>query len=251
MPLSSCSLRPLGIATEYGLFVIGDLSGLQACNNHVAVGGNAQFYSDFDDIEGDLIVGGSLSAGSGDIDGKLIVGNLNNAVDFEVRNGVQFGNPIDFNKEKIHFQYLSNAYGRYVTTGTTHSLTGIVTFSGEHPRLNVFSINAALLSSASYIKILAPNNSTVLINVVGSSVTINSDVTMAVIGVSTRNVLWNMPSTTSIKISVSTFRGSILSPNASVEYKYGWMKGSIIANNMIGTDTQFEYKFSGCLPTVS
>jgi choice-of-anchor A domain-containing protein len=248
MPTATCSSQPLGAASTYNLFIFGDLSGLHDSQGNVAVGGNVDFRSAGVGIKGNLIVGGNLYANSGQVGGKLTIGGSNNAGKlFTVLGGVVTGKPIDFAAEKARLQMLSQTYATYATTCTTSNWYGEIRFTGTLSGLNVFSVDSNMLSKANGIKITVPYGATVLINVTGSYVTMQN-FAIWVNGTHRNNVLWNMPSAHSLYMSSISIQGSILAPNAAVNFSNGNFEGTIVGHSWIGNGEGHNCLFTGCLP---
>jgi choice-of-anchor A domain-containing protein len=247
----ACSSQPLGLASNYNMFIFGNATGLHDSLGNVAIGGNANFTNAGVGITGNLIVGGNLSATSGQVGGSLTVGGQNNAGgSFNALGGVNSGSPINFAAEKARLQQQSATYAGYPATGSTNSSYGTVTMSGNQPGLNVFTIDASMLGSANGININVPSGATVLINVTGSNVTMQN-FQISVNGTSRNNVMWNMPNASSLTMSGISIQGSILAPNAAVNFSNGNFEGTLVANSWTGNGEGHNYLFTGCVPPVS
>jgi choice-of-anchor A domain-containing protein len=232
------------------MFITGDLSGLHDSQGSVAVGGNADFRSSGFSIKGNLVVHGDLYANSGKIGGKLTIGGTKYAGNsLTIIGGVIHGKPIDFAKEKARLQLLSKTYGSYAATGTTSNYYGEIRLDGSKSGLNVFHVDAHILGTANGVKITVPHGATVLINVTGSSVTMQN-FAIWVNGTPRTNVLWNMPSAHSLHMNGISIQGSILAPNAAINFSNGNFEGTVVGHSWVGSGEGHDCIFTGCLPLV-
>jgi choice-of-anchor A domain-containing protein len=251
MPTATCSMQPLGAATLYSLFISGDVVGFSHSDGSVAIGGNANFTSAGVSINGNLIVNGNLFAVSGEVGGKLTIGGSNNAgPSFGALGGIVTGKPIDFIKEKARFQLLSQTYATYAVTGITTYTNGEIMLTCGKSGLTVFTVDATKLSTATAFKITVPYGSTVLINVVGSARISMQNFVITVNNTPRNNVLWNFPSAHTLFLRNINIQGSILAPNAEINYSSGNFEGTIVGNSWIGNGKGHDCAFAGCLPIV-
>ncbi len=130
---------------------------------------------------------------------------------------------------------------------------GVLNLIGTDPTLNVFNVPAAQWSGTNLIRnIDAPAGSTVLINVIGPSVTINGGA-MLLAGVSRENVLLNFPQATAIASTDFDYEASVLAPLASAVFDGGILTGNGIFGGNVTQDGGFEFHnftFLGDLPDV-
>jgi choice-of-anchor A domain-containing protein len=251
MPTPECSSLPLGAASLYSLFIFTHISGLRINQGNVAVGGNANLKNADVRIAGNLVVNGNLFTASGQVGGKVTIGGTNNIVpSFLVLGGVASGRPIDIIKEKPRLQVLSQTYATYILNGITSYADNdeIILTCNDSNGLSVFNVNGTRLSSTKAFTINVPIGSTVLINVDGTSYISISNFIITVNNTSPTKVLWNMPAVNNLHISTIDMQGSILAPNAVINYSNGSFVGTIIGNSWTGNGEGLASSFNGCIP---
>ncbi|MFC8508350.1 choice-of-anchor A family protein [Streptomyces sp. NPDC057411] len=231
-----------------------------------------------------LVVGGTLYANQVVLDkGTGIAGKV---VDRSTK-GSGFGvdgdkvkegpSPIDFGREFGSLRALSAGWASVDPNGTVASDQGAqgLFLTGTDKKLNVFAVNAADLEKARAITLKVPAGSSTLVNVLGASYDMNTSATYGVYyqGESGAPViddydlasdefrqirsrlLWNFPGAKSVKKNYTSWPGTLLAPNATVEMGGkgvgpGHVNGSVIAENLItvpGAETH-QMNFTGCLP---
>mgnify|MGYP002780303786 FL=1 len=135
--------------------------------------------------------------------------------------------------------------------GTQFFGGGVLNLIGTDPTLNVFNVPAAQWSGTNLIRnIDAPAGSTVLINVIGPSVTINGGA-MRLAGVTRENVLINFPQATAIASTDFDYEASVLAPLASAVFDGGILTGNGIFGGNVTQGGGFEFHnftFLGDLP---
>lgn len=248
----------LGVATDYNLFVLYDAEQPSSdTEGRVAVGRNASFAN--------YSIGDKLSANSGDV---LVVGNDLDYTSGAIYNGdVAYGNstnldssytavsitggtlrndyPVDFSAAEAYFQGLSSTLFGYAVNGTTTFEWSGLTLTGTDPYLNVFDVDAADLTAATYVTISVPNGAVVLVNVDGNNVNWSGGLTVN--GTSIGNVLYNF-NATDITISGIDVRGSILAPYAHVNFVTGVQNGQMICKSLEGMGQFNNTQFIGNIP---
>ena len=251
MQFAATCVSPLGAASNYNMFLFGNLTGLRDSLGNVAVGGNVDLTSSGDSsIHGHLVVSGNLSAGNGQVNGSLTIGGNNNAGgNFNILGGVTKGTPINFAAAKTSFVSQSTALAANAASGSTTLSGSSLTFSGGNAGQNVFTVSANQLAAASSVQINAPAGATVVINVVGGAAVTFSNKGVSLSGVTHNQVLWNMPNVPSLNMSGVSFQGSILAPNTNVVMNNGNFEGTLIAQSYAGNGEGHNFPFSGCLTT--
>ncbi|MDE3104988.1 MAG: choice-of-anchor A family protein [Acidobacteriota bacterium] len=145
---------------------------------------------------------------------------------------------------------------------TSNGVTGAPTPSGGNPSwlvlqgnsatLNVFTITAAQFADTNHpIDIEAPTGSTVLINVLGSNLTLGTGiyyngVQYAGDSTNTQDILFNFASATNVAINAQ-FSASLLAPFAVLTGN-GQMDGNFIAAQIGQTGEVHNIEFDGNLP---
>ncbi|MEU2430655.1 choice-of-anchor A family protein [Streptomyces sp. NPDC007861] len=226
--------------------------------NQVVIGQGSGVYGKLD--------GSSAADGSFSVDGKHTQG----------------ASPVDFGKEFATLRTLSAGWGATESNGTVGRPEGSrsLLLTGEDGTLNVFAVNAADLQQAAEINIKVPAGSSTLVNVLGTSYDMNSAPTYGVNLWDTQagsfvqddyaagspafkdartKLLWNFPQAASVVKNYTSWPGTILAPNATVELGRkgpageigpGHVNGSVVARELVsvpGAETH-QMGFTGCLP---
>ena len=270
MPVSpdACSEQPLGMASEYNLFLLTDLyRSYTDAQGRVAVGRNAvlsgfgvgiQMPNSYGNRD-DLIVGGNLTFNNGQVHRGSIAygGSAAISQNVGIPNGsVQRAQVIAFDQARAELRLLSTQLSQLATNGTVSFRSGILTLTGSHPERNVFSVSGADLSAANTLYIYIPVGATAVINVNGSAVNfqymgmfINDENGDGALGLD--RVLFNFYQASSLNVNGMTVNGSILAPLAAVNFSNGHINGTFIADSMSnGYGEANYYPFTGCLPAL-
>jgi choice-of-anchor A domain-containing protein len=264
-------------AADFNLFVLGDMKVRSSdTEGRVAVGGNAS-------LDGytiglmtptgtDLVVGGSLYATGGttfgDVRAASLVGNTGTPADPSWSHGaITVGAPtVDFAAEGTRLVALSNYLDTYANTGTVDQVCWgspgsncyQLTFNATQAGLNVFDIDASILSDTNTITINLGAGSSILVNVSGTSLQLDGG--MSVNGGNASQVLFNLKDATSFKNGNFGMMGSVLAPNAAVVGGGGQLNGQLIVKSFTG-DSWYQFaqgntqinnvKFAGDLLTLT
>jgi choice-of-anchor A domain-containing protein len=242
-----------------------------------------------------MVVGGDTTLSNGKVYGDATFGGnqaIASNVGFEIldtnnqvirQGNITQGKPIDFAAAGQHLRTLSaslNAQAQAVTTtkevreewgnrfttiigNNTKTLfeqygtSLLTTMEGSDSKLNIFNISADELANTKYFNILAPEDSTVLINVTGEVVSMsgfgfffngedcnNSNVHMGCRG-KAQNVLFNFSEAKSLDLNSISIMGSVLAPNADVKFNNGHINGNLIAGSLSGNGQSNLHLFKG------
>jgi len=279
---SSCSAAPLGLASPFNVFILGDLS--QATSDTeggVAVGGNATFknYSIGANVTASnptglpvtgglpdvLIAAHNLTAtGGGWRNGNAVYGGtaMVSGLNAGVPQPIQASSLVDFGAAGPALLNLSASYaalpqaagewnstaGGYINLGAGGSTAG----------LYVFTVPGETLATASHIDITAPAGSTVIVNVPGTHSQLYNAGVFLHGGVDADHVLFNFPQATVLTFAGAGVQGSVLAPRATVYFYNGVMNGTLVAAAMPLPDAVAQGKetsgqennhpFTGCVP---
>lgn len=249
----------LGIASDFNLFVLYDLSQPSSdTEGRVAVGRSANLtgYSVGDKLPNSfgtvdmLIVGQNLNYGIGRVyNGNVVYGNSSNLPKYSVsveEGTVRKDSVIDFDAARSYLQNLSLELAAYPVNGTTTFEWNEVALTGTDPFLNVFRVDGANLNVANSFTINVPNGAAVLVNFVGNDLRWSGG--LDITGTDKANVLYNFYQTTKLKIQGIDVRGSILAPFADVNFVTGQQNGQMIAKNLTGQGQFNNTKFVGNIP---
>ena len=245
---SDDSFIHLGSARDFNLFLFGDLSQPSSdTEGAVAVGGNANLanYSIGDKLSSnprryDLIVAGDLIFKSGAVSrGSALVGGKASLGTVSFEGELVHGTPsIDFKLTRELIMNESRRLGGLPTTSATHFESwgqprGGLDLSGDNQTLNVFSISSEDLSRSYSLIINVPAASKVVVNISGSNVAIkNMDIRLN--GTTRNKVLFNFLNCTQLHVSGVSIEGSILAPNAHIDFQSGVVRGQVIAESLKG-----------------
>jgi choice-of-anchor A domain-containing protein len=105
---------------------------------------------------------------------------------------------------------------------------------GTDPKLNVFELDGSTFETTRYFSISAPATSVVLVNILGTSAKFQNFSTNFSGGIDQTGVLYNFPDATSIYSRNFGFWGTILAPNAHVDFSWGSFDGGLYAKSMTG-----------------
>ena len=127
--------------------------------------------------------------------------------------------------------------------------------TGTSSTLNVFNVKGSDLSSGNGLYISTPSGSTVVINVDGSSVSLqNMGISLGaanqVATTSKDKILFNFTQASSLNINSIGVTGSNLAPYASVSFSNGSLDGTLIAQSVCGSGTYKINSFTGTIAAV-
>ena len=226
----------------------------------LAVGGNATF-EDYligskltpDPQRVDLLVGKNLVFTRGEVrSGATVYGGTATVEDVVFFGGTyQLPDFFSFDRAAQWGRTLSWSTAGYPANGTVE-ISGagpkfLLSLTGTQRHVNVFQLQAADIANAFEIKITAPVGSTVIVNILGSSVSMSTQAFTAV-GVTAKNILLNMVNATTLNIEAIGVLGSILAPYADVTFNNAAIDGYVVVRSMSGTGEFHWVPFEGCIP---
>lgn len=230
----------VGAAENFGIFVLADGTfRYSQIDGPVAIGGNATLEGlgvNTTNVDGDgLVVGGNLSYQGGQVvHGQAAVGgtvNLTNGA--TIVEGVRQDAPIDFDAAALALVEQSETWNAHATTGNWQNQWGALTLTGTDSELNVFRLSVADLVGVWGITINVPGGAAAVINVAGTSVTLqNANITLS--GIDKTQLVWNFFEATSLTVQGMTMRGTIFAPHAYVQFPNGELQGQLIAQSVNG-----------------
>jgi choice-of-anchor A domain-containing protein len=181
-----------------------------------------------------VVVQGALRATNGTIRGDVARGATAPQFQSVTLTGVQRTDvPLAFGELEQRLGAMSQALSGFATTGTAQLTSTQLTFAGTHPSLNVFTLEASTLSQARSIVFSTPTGSASLVNVRGTSVTIQN--TQISLGSTPRSsTLWNLPQATRFELASVSFQGSALAPLADAIVNNGNFEGTLVARSVRG-----------------
>ncbi|MEQ9000247.1 MAG: choice-of-anchor A family protein [Coleofasciculus sp. B1-GNL1-01] len=250
----------LGIASDYNIFVLGDVNQSNTdSEGKVAIGGNVKL-SDFyagmelptDGNNGDvLIVGKNLVFQNGQVRGNAVYGETGELTNVTLEHGgtLRQDNPIDFAAASQELQALSQFLGGLEATGQTEIAYGGITLTGSDEDQNVFHLNASDLSNASSFNFNVDSGSTTIVNISGDAASLQNFGFNFNGGIDQRqNVIYNFYEARDLSASGIGIEGSILAPFAAFNFDNGQINGNLITASLTGGGQSNNYLFNGDLP---
>lgn len=235
----------LGGALDFNAFFFTAMDAFTSdVEGRVAVGGDAKFYAygigdrleNSNGTRDDLIVGNNLEYTYGQVfNGNLVYGNTADLEGVGLPNGDerQEAGVVDFAAVQADLTDTSAVLGAETPNGRTRVKYTTAHLRGTHDELNIFSITAEQLAAANRVSINVPQGSTVLINVSGDAVTI-TNLGFRLRGAGCSTILWNMYEADTLTMSGIGMVGSILAPTAALDFNNGNVKGTVVADSMVG-----------------
>jgi choice-of-anchor A domain-containing protein len=239
------SAYDLGDAAAFNALFFGDMNAFTSdAEGRVAVGGNASLYAygigdrleNSNGTRDDLIVGNDLDYTYGQVfNGNIVYGNVGNLDGVGIPNGEdrQEVDVLDFAGLHGDLAAKSALWGAEGPNGYTSLRRGNLNLRGTHAELDIFTVTPDQLAAAKSIHIIAPVGATVLINVPGDSAGIH-DLGLHLRGVDGPHILWNFYQADELSISGVGLKGSILAPEAALDFNNGQIAGTVIAGSMHG-----------------
>ncbi len=246
----------LGIASDYNVFTTGNVTQQYTdIEGKLAAGGNINFTgaigNKLSSNSGNVVVAGNnLILSNGQVyNGSAVYGgtaSISSNVGFP--NGtVSKGSPIDFNAANTQLLSLSSYLAGLTPTGTTQVQYGGITLNGSGTALNIFDIAGTYVSTANSFGITADANSTVVVNISGTNVSLQN-FGFNIQGTDRQKVIYNFYEATSITASGIGIEGSILAPLANLNFNNGQINGNVIAASLTGNGESHDVLFNGNLP---
>ncbi|MFI2858732.1 DUF5057 domain-containing protein [Paenibacillus sp. JSM ZJ436] len=235
----------LGIGKDYTVFALENVwitsSGFSN-EGRIAAGGdmNLNNFSVGDQLDYNsanrytLIAGGNMTLNGGTIhNGKGAYGGTATVPEYLKPKLVQ-DQPVDFEAATQAVQRISQAAAALTPTAAPviqcwNNPTCSINLTGTRSDLNVFTLTAQELERSHKLVIDAPADSTVLINVTGTSAKMSGGLELK--GVDEGHVLFHFPDAVSLNTSSISVKGSILAPLA--DYKlHGKVFGTVVVRSM-------------------
>jgi len=250
----------LGIASDYNIFVLGDVNQSNTdSEGKVAIGGNVTFSNFYAGMElptdgnnGDvLIVGKNLAFQNGQVRGNAVYGETGELTNVTLEDGgtLRQDNPIDFAAASQELQALSQFLGGLEATGQTEIAYGGITLTGSDEDQNVFHLNASDLSNASSFNFNVDSGSTTIVNISGDAASLQNFGFNFNGGIDQRqNVIYNFHEARDLSASSIGIQGSILAPFAAFDFNKGVINGNLITASLTGGGQSNNYLFNGDLP---
>jgi choice-of-anchor A domain-containing protein len=230
---------------EYNLFVERDYNLGTDVEGKVAAGGNITMNNfsvghvlDASNLANTLVAGGNLTLTNGGVWGEAAYGgsySADGSVVFPRGNSATAGTPINFAARFAELRTLSTQLDNLAANGTTsYESWGGIMLRGTDANVNVFDVNASAFTGATLLYIEAPANSLAVINVHGASASFSGFGEAFGGGIDQHGVLFNFVDATSITANGFGFWGTVLAPNADVNFSNGSFDGGFYARSFTG-----------------
>ena len=263
-----------GLANDYNVFVFGDLNMSNTdAEGRVAVGGNATL-SNYGvgagitplppaNVDPSFVVDGDLNVTAGsNASGNTVINPDSTIITYTMGNPngqLITGTPIDFAAEGQYLKCASAFWSTLLPNGTGQVIFGQLNLTGTDTALNVFSLDSSNLYGSGFsltqlngINIIAPLESTILINVDGTAIQygnyqiFRNGVTAT--RENARHIVWNFPQALTWSNSTTAIYGSVLAPFAAANTTYSQINGNIIFDSYSGHAESHNELFIGELP---
>lgn len=243
-----------GLANQYNVFVFGNMNMSNTdAEGRVAVGGNAVL-SNYGigagitplppaNTDASFVVNGDINVTAGsNASGNTVISPDSTVLNYTMGNpngALITGSPIDFVEAERYLKCASAFWSALAENGTGEVLFNQLNLTGTDPDLNIFRFDSAniygtglSLSQLNGINILAPIDSTILINVTGANIQYGSyQIFRNGTGATRENakkILWNYPDALTWSNSTTAIYGSVLAPYAAANTTYSQINGNII-----------------------
>jgi choice-of-anchor A domain-containing protein len=256
----SASAASLGNADGYNVFLLGDMTQNNTdSEGKVAVGGNVNLssFATGMNLSGNsdmLVVGGNVNYPSGTVGqggngGIVYGGNLNTTAQLDYGSDRQENLTGFFGQASQQLNQLSDRlFGLSTTNGATSQRNySTLNLTGTNTAFNLFNVSAADFQGANSWQFNVPGSATVVVNISGGNVNWQNT-GFALNGLNRNQILYNFAQTTALTLSGIGIQGSILAPDAAVNFNNGQVNGQLIAQGLSGTGQTNLDNFAGNLP---
>ena len=230
--------------SDFNLFLLANYSQGTDVRGKVAAGGNISlnhFSVGASVPDGrtalTLVAGGNLSLANGGVHGDAWYGGSysgGSSVTFS-RGTASHGTPVDFAAREAELRRLSSYLAAMAVNGTTvRESWGGLMLRGTNPGVNVFEVDAAAFTGANLLSVEAPAGSLVVINIHGPSARLAGLGHSFSGGIDQRGVLYNFVDATAISAQGVGIWGTVLAPDADIQFSNGSFDGGIFARSLTG-----------------
>ncbi len=250
-----------GPAADFNVFVFQDVNQPSSDTEGKMAAGRDVFLSNYsvgdklpnsNGTEDVLIAGRNLIFLTGAVFGGNAVfgGQSNLPVDYvSVEGTVRKDTVINFAAAKSYLIDLANTIANYPENGRDTMVWSSLHLNGMHPVVNIFNVTQEQFNNSHEIFVSVPVGSTALINVAGDSLVFDGGLVLS--GTDKYTTLFNFYEATKLTIVGIDIQGSVLAPNADVDYPTGQLNGQFIANSIVGQGQFNLAKFIGNVPSTT
>jgi choice-of-anchor A domain-containing protein len=179
-----------------------------------------------------MIAGTQVNLSNGTLTGDVTYGTASTIPSSVTVSGIRSLQAFAVANAFQNLRSISTLLSSRVASGTTTFNSGTLTLSGQAKPLNTFKVTAAQMSQTSTLKISVPTGASAVIQVDGSSVDL-SNKGIILSGITASTLLWNLPTARSLSINSIGIPGSILAPQARVQFNGGSIAGTLVARSLM------------------
>lgn len=213
-------------------------------------------------ITGGLTANGNVALNPTGNQGGTISGNVrahgtiaNNGVTISgttTQNGSVTASPVDFVAAQASLMQLSLGLAAQPQTAgatVTFAFNNLVLTGPVGSSYDVFHVTSTQLATMNDLKIIADAGATVVIDVddVGGHADSFHNNGINIVGTDRQHVLFNFSQATSLDTHGIGIQGSLLAPNAAVNFNSGNIDGTLIAASVSGNGESHDFAFQGTL----
>lgn len=263
-----------GPANDYNVFVFDNISLSNTdAEGRVAAGGDATL-SNYGIGAGisplppagtdpSFVVGGTLNVSNGsNASGNTVISPDSTVIQYTMgtpNGSLIIDTPIAFAEAELYLKCASQFWRSLEPNGTGEVLFGQLNLTGTDNVLNIFRFDSTdiydtglSLNQLNGINIIAPTDSTILINVDGEDVQYGSYQIFrngnTASRENARKILWNYADALIWSNSTTAIYGSVLAPFATANTTYSQINGNIIFDSYFGNAESHNELFLGELP---
>jgi choice-of-anchor A domain-containing protein len=192
-------------------------------------------------VNGNLNGGSTLNVVSSTINGNLRTAGAVTGSGLTVTGSTSTGPytaPIDVTALNNSLLNASNSFAALSDTGTAAAVCGgggcTLTLTGVSGQ-NVFDVNLAGYGSpVGLMNFAGPSDATFIVDLIGTNVALSAIGFNLAAGVGFADILWNAAQATSLLLSQIGLPGTLLAPNALVNFTNASIDGNLYAGNLVG-----------------
>ena len=211
-------------------------------------------------VNGGVSSGGTVSIGSVEINGNVNTGSTFNAVDSTINGNLTtagpvtgsgltvtgstsvapYTPPIDISALNNSLINTSNSFAGLTQTGSFVDSCGgggarpcTLTFAGVSGQ-NVFNIDASLINQTGLVNFTGAPDATFILDILGTNVSLAAMGFNLAAGIGFSDILWNVAQVATVILTEIQLPGTLLAPNALVDFTNASIDGSLYAQDLIG-----------------
>jgi len=195
-------------------------------------------------VSGAANSGPGFTAVDSTINGNLTTqtaANLTNSTVTGSKTVAAYSAPIDINALNNSLINSANSFAALPQTGSFGETCGgggarpcTLTFNGASGQ-NVFDVDASLINQTGLVNFTGASDATFILDIVnGTSILLSSIGFSLAPGIGLSDILWNVAQVANVTLSLIELPGTLLAPNANVDFTSASIDGSLYAKNLTG-----------------